>query len=95
MRISDRFWTELERIVTSKVDAALNDGNGQREPLISSLRDLEAVVRAEGGFEQTIQVIASGRRLLGDRSQHRSTDAPFMPGFGRLSAAVDERGVGR
>lgn len=92
MMISDDFWCELERIVTSKVDAALNDGDRPKEPLISRLRELEAVVRAEGGFDQTIQVIASGRRLLGDRSQPRPAEVPLKPGFGQLGAAIDARG---
>lgn len=40
-----------------------------REGVIEYLRDLEAVALREGSSREALQVIASGRRLLGDRSE--------------------------
>lgn len=62
------FWRELELAVISKVDAALNKGEKTRAPLISYLRDLEVTARAECDRRQTVQIIASGRSMLGDQS---------------------------
>jgi len=74
---SVEFWRELERAVTSKVDAALNKSEKIRAPLISYLRDLEVMARAECDRQQTVQIIASGRSLLGDRSVLGLSDVPF------------------
>lgn len=71
------FWRELELAVTSKVNAAINKGEKIRSPLISYLRDVEVMARAERGRGQTVQIIASGRSLLGDRSVLGPSDVPF------------------
>ena len=74
---SDGYWRGLERHVTSKVDAAMLGTEEAREWFIPNLRGLERMARKEGGESQTIQMIMSGRRLLGDRSAVSLTDDPF------------------
>jgi hypothetical protein len=71
------FWIELERDVASQVDAALNKGKISHVPLISYLRDLETMARTECDRHQTVQIIASGRSLLGDRTVLGPSDGPF------------------
>lgn len=71
------FWNELERNVASKVDDALNTDEVPRELLISYLRDLEVMARTACDRRQTIQIIASGRSLLGDRTPVGPSDGPF------------------
>ena len=83
------YWCNLEGIVTAKVDAALRIHDEPRGPLIAYLRNLETMVRTEYGRQQTIQVIASGRRLLGDRAFFRSPDVPFVPGYAHPAGALD------
>lgn len=68
------FWASVAHDVTSRVEPVLaRDGKvreGQiREGVIEYLRDLEAVALREGSSREALQVIASGRRLLGDRSE--------------------------
>ena len=77
MSMPAEFWTELERKVSSKVDDALSMGEIPRELLISYLRDLELMARTACDRRQTIQIIASGRSLLGDRTQVGPSDGPF------------------
>lgn len=77
MSMPAEFWLELERNVSSKVDDALNLGEIPRELLISYLRDLELMARTACDRRQTIQIIASGRSLLGDRTQVGPSDGPF------------------
>jgi hypothetical protein len=77
MSIPAEFWIELERNVAAKVQAALNTGNIPRDLLIGYLRDLEIMARTEYGRRQTIEIIASGRSLLGDRSQIGPAGGPF------------------
>ena len=55
-------WREL------MVEPVLGRDAAARAPVRAYLRDLEAVARAEGGSREALQVIASGRRLLGDAS---------------------------
>jgi hypothetical protein len=71
------FWIELERDVASQVYAALHKGKISYVPLISYLRDLETMARAECDRRQTVQIIASGRSLLGDRTVLGPSDGPF------------------
>lgn len=61
------FWTELELNVAARVEAALSGDKTMHEPLIVHLRELEEMVRANSDSRQTIQIIASSRRLLGDK----------------------------
>jgi hypothetical protein len=84
---SVEFWQELELTITSKVDAALNKCEKIRAPLISYLRDLEVMARAGCDRRQTIQIIASGRSLLGDRSVLGPSDVPFANNVGLSSPA--------
>lgn len=51
----------------SKGRCRLFDEKSLREPLITYLRDLEDMARAECDRRQMTQIIASGRNLLGDR----------------------------
>jgi hypothetical protein len=66
--IPANFWTELERTVSSKVGDALNTDEIPHELLISYLRDLEVLARTACDSRQTVQIIASGRSVLGDRT---------------------------
>ena len=71
------FWDELERNITVKVDAAPGKGKTTRLALAAYLRDLETKARGESNRRQTIQIIASGRSLLGDRTQVGPSYGPF------------------
>ncbi len=61
-------WTfgRLERVVTTLVEASLEDPAAAPPDLIERLRHLQRNAEAAGGDRQILQVIASGRRLLGD-----------------------------
>ena len=63
------FWEAIPTFVVSKVQLGLKRGPKAREPLIEYLRDLEAVARGETTCRDAVQVIASGRRLLGDGTE--------------------------
>ena len=71
------FWDTIAEHVTAKVEPVLKQKQRTREPIIAYLRDLEAVARRECDSRETIQIIASGRRILGDREQVGPTDGPF------------------
>ena len=71
------FWDTVAVRVAAKVTPALRHSPSAREPIIAYLRDLEGIARRECDSRQTIQVIASGRRLLGDRSDVDPIDGPF------------------
>ncbi|MCJ2017595.1 hypothetical protein MKK63_01555 [Methylobacterium sp. J-088] len=71
------FWSELERNVSSKVGDALNTDEVPHELLISYLRDLEVMARTACHSRQTVQIIASGRSLLGDREVLGPKDCAF------------------
>lgn len=71
------FWDTVAGHVTAKVEPALNQGQRVKAPIIAYLRDLEAVARRECSSRAAIQVIASGRRVLGDRSEVGPKDGPF------------------
>ena len=62
------FWASVTDLVTTRVEPVLGRDAAARAPVRAYLRDLEAVARAEGGSREVLQVIASGRRLLGDAS---------------------------
>jgi hypothetical protein len=84
MQRPDGFWDNLERVVSAKVESALRDRGARREPVIEYLRHLEEMVRSECDRRQTVQIIASGRSLLGDRAPvasrrgHLERWAPFV-----------------
>lgn len=66
--ISAEFWASVTDLVTTKVEPVLRGDEATRDPVRVYLRDLEAVARAESDSREALQVIASGRRLLGDVS---------------------------
>ncbi|TXM94748.1 hypothetical protein FV232_26430 [Methylobacterium sp. WL30] len=71
------FWRGVPVLVTSKVQLAQGQDAETRRAVIGYLRDLEAVARSECECRETVQVIASGRRLLGDRTEMASGNGPF------------------
>lgn len=71
------FWESVAGAVTAKVEPVIGRGEKLRAPVIDYLRDLEALARRQCGNRETVQIIASGRRLLGDRSEIGPTDGPF------------------
>ena len=71
------FWDTVGGTVTAKVELVIGRGEKQRSPVIDYLRDLEAVARRQCSSRETVQIIASGRRLLGDRSEIGPSDGPF------------------
>ena len=75
------FWLEVERHVSAKVDNAINLDKSHRAPLISYLRDLEVMARTACNRRQTVQIIASGRSVLGDRTVLGPLDGPFAHTF--------------
>lgn len=63
----DVFETLLRRTITESVIGDLDHGVARDEDLILRLRQYERRARAEQLSSQTLQVITSARRLLGDR----------------------------
>ena len=61
-----RVFGRLERVVTALVEAGLADRAAAPPNLVERLRHLERAAVAAGGDRQVLQVIASGRRLLGE-----------------------------
>lgn len=61
-----RTFGRLERVVTALVEAGLQNQAVAPPNLIERLRHLERSAAATGADRQILQVIASGRRLLGD-----------------------------
>jgi hypothetical protein len=71
------FWDTVTEMVTATVEPVIGRGEKLRGPVIDYLRDLEALARCQCSSRETVQVIASGRRLLGDRSEIGPVDGPF------------------
>jgi len=71
------FWDALAEHVTAKVEPVLRQHAHVRQPVIVYLRDLEVLARQECDSREVIQIIASGRRVLGDREQVGRSDGPF------------------
>ncbi|MBP1180650.1 hypothetical protein JOE48_002614 [Methylobacterium sp. PvR107] len=63
----DVFETLLRRTITESVIGGLDHGVARDEDLVHRLRHYERRARAEQLSSQTLQVITSARRLLGDR----------------------------
>lgn len=74
---TQQFWDTVAQHVTAKVETALRQKQHARGPVIAYLRDLEALARRECENRDAIQVIASGRHILGDREEVKPTDVPF------------------
>ncbi|AWN41865.1 hypothetical protein [Methylobacterium durans] len=64
----------LKRAVTELVVSALSDASRPKAELVAELRQLETRARAFGAGAHIVQVLVSGRRLLGDRE-----DLPAPP----------------
>lgn len=77
MLVSAGFWDDIEQDVSSMVGISRNADEIPRELLVSYLRDLEIMARTACARRQTIQIIASGRSLLGDRTLVGPRDGPF------------------
>ncbi|MDP4001989.1 hypothetical protein [Methylobacterium sp. NEAU K] len=71
------FWDAVAGLVTAKVEPVIGRDERVRGPVIDYLRDLEALARRHCSSRETVQIIASGRRLLGDRSEVGPQDGPF------------------
>lgn len=72
-----QFWDTVAQHVTAKVEPALRQKQRARDPVIAYLRDLEALARRECESRDAIQVIASGRHVLGDQEEVEPTDGPI------------------
>ena len=82
-----RTFGRLERVVTALVEAGLQDHATAPPNLIGRLRDLERNAAA-GGDRQVLQVIASGRRLLGD--EQAVTDPRVLTDGGMAGVPVED-----
>lgn len=71
------FWDTVAAHVTARVLPVLRHRQSARDPVIAYLRDLETIARKECDSRAAIQAIASGRHLLGDRSEIGPIDGPF------------------
>jgi len=72
----------MDRIVSKKVESALGKNQDVREPVIEYLRELEVLARQACHRRETIQILGSGRRLLGDRTIIGTSDGPFAHTLG-------------
>lgn len=79
--VDGRAFGRLERVVTTLVEAGLQDPAAPPPNLIERLRHLQRTAMAAGGDRQILQVIASGRRLLGDGLALTGPGAPTDPGM--------------
>jgi hypothetical protein len=71
------FWDTVAAHVGAQVTPAIKLGPRARAPIIAYLRDLEGIARRECDSRQAVQIIASGRHLLGDRTDIEPSDGPF------------------
>lgn len=74
---SEEFWTSLERVVSATVEEALREPQAPRATVIAYLRNIEEMAQLEPDRRQTLQIIASGRSLLGDRTEAGVPSVPF------------------
>ena len=70
-------WETVAGLVTAKVEPVIGRGETLRGPATDDLRDLEALARRHCDSPDTVQIIASGRRLLGDRREIGPPEGPF------------------
>ncbi|WP_279357292.1 hypothetical protein [Methylobacterium indicum] len=77
--VDGRAFGRLERVVTTLVEAGLQDPAASPPNLIERLRHLQRTAMAAGGDRQILQVIASGRRLLGDGQALTGPGVPTDP----------------
>ena len=72
-----KFWNGIPALVDAKVRLAQEKGAEAYLPVIEYLRDLEIIARSECESRETVQIIASGRRLLGDKTEIAPGNGPF------------------
>lgn len=70
------FWEALADRVTMKVEPVLRQNRRAREPVITYLRDLEALARSECDRRDVIQLLISARRLFGDPEEVEPIEDP-------------------
>lgn len=88
--LKERSYGRLERVVTVLVEAHLTDPAAPPPDLVERLRRLERSVREARGDRQIIQVITSGRRLLGDTDELAESEPGQAP---ELLLAPEPRGL--
>lgn len=71
------FWDTIAAHVAAMVHPTLWQEQCEREPVIAYLRDLEALARRECESRDAIQIIASGRHVLGDQQEVGPVNGPF------------------
>ncbi len=71
------FWDTIGEHVAAKVQPTLWQDKDEREPVIAYLRDLESLARRECESRDAIQIIASGRHVLGDWQEVGPVKGPF------------------
>lgn len=71
-------WDRIADLVTARVRAALSGDERAREALAAYLRDLEEAARREQVGAAAQQVIASARRLLGERPGVKAAPPLFL-----------------
>ena len=76
--LESRTFGRLERVVTILVEVGLQDRAAAPPNLIERLRHLERSAAARGSDRQLLQVIASGRRLLGDELEVTAPREPMI-----------------
>lgn len=81
--LASRFLCRPERVATLLVQAQLTDHAAAPPNLIARLRGMERTVREMHDGPQSLKVIASGSRLLGDTEEI----APPAPAVGSGHAA--------
>lgn len=95
---SEEFWINLERLVSATVEQALRESGARRAAVIEYLENIEEMARREPDRRQTLQILASGRNLLGERSGIRpprdSFGGPLRPGQ-RAGSRHDGMSTGR
>lgn len=70
---------KLQHIVTKLVTATLADAGESKPDTIGRLRRVESRAQKVGADPQTMQIILSGCRLLGDKKTHSATIPYRMP----------------
>jgi hypothetical protein len=91
--VDGRAFGRVERVVTTLVEAGLQDPAAAPPNLIERLRHLQRNAVAAGGDRQILQVIASGRRLLGDGLALTSPGAPTDPETVQAGAPLQDAAV--
>lgn len=70
-------WDTIAAHVAAMVQPTLDRKQCEREPVIAYLRNLESLARRECESRDAIQIIASGRHVLGDWQEIGPVNGPF------------------